>query len=225
MSQALYSCEHCKKSFVMERAFMIHRCEQMDRVELMRTAIGQSAYAYYCAWMTKGRRKAPPADTFRTSTYFRSFIKFAEFIRKVSIPNPDKYIDIMVEKQISPILWCRNECYSMYLEWNDRLSSPYDQAQITIETIMKIAEVANITPSEVFQKLEPGEIIQLVVERKLSPWILLVSKAFKDKLVTMDVNQHTTLMRLIGIDHWAFKMEENREVIADMKLLVKELGI
>ncbi len=204
---------------------MKHRCDAMERAELIKTSIGQSAYALYSVWMTKQHRKVPPIATFCTSAYFRGFIKFAEFVRKLNIPNVEKYIEIMTNKKISPWLWHRNECYSLYLEWNDKLSTPYDQAQISIDTILKMSEAAGITAAQVFEVLEPGEIIQLIIERKLSPWILLVSKTFKDKLQTMDANQHQALMRLIGIDYWAQKMEENRDVVSDMKMLVKELGI
>lgn len=225
MIKASYECHHCGKTFMMERAFMNHRCHQMERAELLHTATGQAAYSHYSTWMSKNGRKIPPADTFKTSMHFTSFVKFAEFVKSVNVPNPDKYIEIMASKSISPALWCRNECYAMYLEWNDRLSSPYEQAALSVETIMKIAEAGGCKPAEVFKIIQPGEIIQLLIERQLSPWVLLCSRSFKEKLQSMSEDEHRQLMRLIGIDFWALKLERNPEVVTDMKNIAVELGI
>jgi hypothetical protein len=197
----------------------------MERAEVIKTAIGQSAYAHYQIWMTKNRRRAPPIETFQTSVYFTPFIKFAEFARNVSLPNVEKYIELMVEKKISPTLWSRNECYSIYLEWNDRLSTPMEQAEISVDTIMKIADAGGVSPGEAFKVLHPADIMQFLIERKLSPWLLLCSKAFKSKLKEMNEGEQKEIMRLIGIDYWATKLERNPKVVEEMKLIAKELGI
>jgi hypothetical protein len=222
---APYKCHHCGKPFTLERAYMNHRCHQMDKADMLKTAVGQSAYAHYSAWMIKMRRRPPPIDTFATSSYFTQFIKFAEFCRDVGLPSPDKYVELMVDRKISPSLWTRNECYSIYLEWNDRQSTPYEQATISVDTILKIAEAAEKTPADAFKVLEPSEIVQFLIERKFTPWLLLCSKAFKEKLQVMSEDEQKQIMRLIGINYWATKLERNPEVVKEMQLIAKELGI
>lgn len=220
-----FQCHHCGKKFMLERAFMNHQCPEMEKNEMLKTVDGQAAYVHYTTWLKKQNRKAPPIETFLYSTYFRSFYNFAQFIRSVSLPNPDKYIDIMVEKKIAPLLWPRPECYSMYLQWNDNKSPPLEQVNISVDTILDLSDAANCSPSELFDAIHIRDIIQLLQERKLSPWFLLCSKKFKEKLAMASDDDNKQLMRLIGIGYWANKMAENENDVRQIKLIVSALGV
>jgi len=169
--------------------------------------------------------KVPPIETFSTSRYFNSFVKFVEWSRKLKLPSRTQFIRLMAGKKLSPMLWCRDECYSLYLEWIDRTSDPIDQAATTVETLYKIAEASEMPVTKVFSIINYMEVMQLIRQRKLSPWLLLCSSQFKTFLVGLDVSEKDELLNLIGYSYWATKFMDNPKIVEDMKIIAKELGI
>ena len=55
---------------------MKHECTGMVRSREIQTVIGQQAYCLYKFWLEKQRKSAPLIDTFCTSSFYTSFIKF-----------------------------------------------------------------------------------------------------------------------------------------------------
>lgn len=221
----LYECKHCKKPFVNERAFMKHECTPMRRSREIQTRVGQIAYGFYKIWLEKQRRKPPPIETFISSSYYTSFIKFAEYCEEQGIPDPKKYVELMTESKIAPALWRRNEAYSVYLEYIDKRADPYEQVSIAVDTILTLADGLNITPGEVFKQFTAGDMIELIHQRRLTPWILFCSKSFKDWANTLHQSERKDLMRIIGVDYWANKFEKTPDVVRNVKLIVEELGM
>lgn len=204
---------------------MKHKCPQMARAEDIRTPLGIAAYNMYSAWMSASNRKVPPIETFSTSRYFNTMVKFVEWSRKLKLPSSEQFIKLMVTRNMSPMLWCRDECYSLYLEWIDRTSDPLDQAAQTIDTLYKLADATELPIGEVFTFLNSREVMQLIRQRLLSPWLLLCSKAFKTFLTALDDTERDELLNLIGYSYWAEKFEANPKTVEQMKLLAGEMGI
>lgn len=221
----MFECKFCNKEFKSEMIFMNHRCSSMVRHEQLLSADGQGAYYYYSIWMKAFNRKVPSIEAFGTSRYFNSFLKYMEFIKRVNLAHPEKFVQLMVDKDISPMLWQRPECYSMYLEWNDYKSTPIEQADTTTDTLFKISDAANLAIGDVFEFLHTREIIQLIKERKLSPWILLCSGKFKEKLNNVSKEDYDELINLINPGYWSTKMQKDKESLELMKQIVKEIGI
>lgn len=221
----MYECKYCRRRMTNERAFMAHRCTQMERAEQQGTVVGQAAYLYYKLWFEEQRRKAPPHETFLTSAYYRSFVRFAEFVKDVNLPNPEKYIELMVEQKLAPVLWTRNEAYASYLNWSDHKAPPLEQAAETVQTIQTLAEQLQVAPADVFNLLDYGAVITLVQQRKLSPWLLLCSKRFKAWLMSRPEDEQKQFTRLIGIDYWAAKLERSPERVVELKEIAAALGI
>jgi hypothetical protein len=223
--QPLYSCKYCKKKFFTERTFIKHECTAMLRSREIQTAVGQQAYGLYKVWLEKQRRKPPPVEGFISSAYYSGFIKFAQWTRETGIPDPEKYVELMVNSKISPSLWRRSEAYQIFLEWSDRKSDPYDQMNNTIETILTLAEGLEIPPGQVFSKFTSGEIAELIHQKRLSPWLLFCSKSFKDWISKLHDGERQDLMKSIGIDYWSQRLEKAPEVVKNGRLIAEELGI
>lgn len=220
-----FECKFCAKIFVRETSFMNHKCPEMKRAEDIRTPMGIAAYGVYSLWMASANRKVPSIETFSTSRYFNTMVKFVEWSRKLKLPSVENFIKLMVTRNMSPMLWCRDECYSLYLEWIDRTSDPLDQAAVTIDTLYKISEAAETTVGGVFAFLNYREVMQLIRQRLLSPWLLLCSKEFKTFLTALGASEKDELLNLIGYSYWAEKFEANPKVVEQMKLLAAEMGI
>ena len=223
--QPLYSCKHCKKSFFNERTWMKHECTAMTRSHEIQTILGQSAYGMYKVWLEKQRRKPPAVEGFISSAYYSSFYKFAQWCRETGIPDPQKYIELMIKEKIAPALWRRNEAYQIFLEYSDRKSDPYEQVNIAIDTILTLSEGLEIKPAEVFGRLTSGEITELIQQRRLSPWLLFCSKSFKDWIATLHEGERAALMTNIGIGFWSEKLERSPDVVKNVREIATQLGI
>lgn len=220
-----FECKYCMKPFRNERHFMKHTCTQMIRAQEIQTIQGRQAYELYKIWLEKQKRKPPSIEVFCTSSYYTSFYKFAHWVRQTGIAKPEKYVELMVQGKIAPAIWRRSEAYQIYLEWNDKLSSPIDQSEITIDTITTLSEGLQCPPAEVFRHFKAGEILELVHQRRLSPWLLFCSKSFKKWVSELDPVDRQLLMRGIGIDYWTVKFERHPDTIKDLRTLAESLGI
>ena len=65
----------------------------------------------------------------------------------------------------------------------DRKAPPVKQAEITINTLFDLSHERECEVADIFDVLTPNEVIQLLRQRRLSPWILLNSTKFKQFFV------------------------------------------
>lgn len=226
MQQRNYQCEYCGKGFVHEDRFLNHKCKQLKRYEQFETPVGQAAWFYYQQWMKEQRKNVPKSKSFIQSKFFNSFIRFAEFVKKVSLPKPNLFIWLMCQKDISPTIWTNHQVYSIYLEFLDRKAEPYQMVQMTIDTLFKLAEAADCDVEQIFDVLTPSEIITLLQRRSLSPWLLLLSKKFTNFYINcVNSEQRKIIESIIKPDFWAQKFSENPNVVNDIKRYIAELNL
>lgn len=222
----MFECTFCNKKFVKEPAFLKHKCKPMERHEEMSTALGQMAYGLYGTWMRLYKRNVPRIESFMVSRYYGAFIKFAQYVKDMNLPDVESFIRLMIERDLSPHLWTNDKVYVLYLEYLDRRTTPVKQASITISTLIKIADDHQVDVGNVFDVLEPNEVLQMIRERRLSPWILLVSSKFKRMLVNRCSQEQITLFEdLVRPMYWRVKFDNNPEYVSVMKMYVKEMGI
>jgi len=221
-----FRCTFCSATFVTEDRYIKHNCKHMKRAEEMKSPIGQAAWAFYQSWMKAYHRMVPSIDSFTKSKFYQSFIRFATHVKKLNIPDPEAFIALMKEKDISPTIWTNDQVYAIYLEFLDRRASPTSQAKITINTLFKIADACECEVSEVFDMLTGNEIIILLRERRLSPWILLVSKKFKQMLIKNVTDEQRIIMEsIIRPNYWIQKFKKCPEDVETMRKYVEELDI
>lgn len=226
MKERNYECRYCKTRFVHEDRFMKHRCQQMERHELFESPIGQAAWLYYQEWMKAYRRQPPKSVGFLKSKFFKSFVRFAKFVKETGLPDPSTFILLMKERDISPTLWTNDQIYALYLEFLDRRGNPTKQAEITIDTLFNLAEDYQCDVNEVFNYVSPSEIIQLLRARRLSPWILLNSKAFMEFFVNQVNNEERLIIEsIVRPQYWATKFRKHPDDRETMKMFVKELNM
>lgn len=218
-------CDYCGRHFSGEMTFMKHFCEPKRRAQEIITPIGQAAYSYYREWMRLKKYSQPSSSAFLESKYYRAFINFAELVIKANIPTPDKYIQLMVEGDIMPVLWCRDSAYGIYIEWVDKKSSPIEQVQQTVNYLFDIAERENVSISNIFEHLGTQEVISLVRQRKLTPWFLFCSSKFGSILKKMDQQELSAFNAVINSAFWAEKFQKNKDTINDIKLIAAEVGL
>jgi hypothetical protein len=197
----------------------------MKREKELATNDGQAAWQYYHIWMMKKKRMPPIPSSFLSSKLFRTFINFTKFVKKVQLPLPKMFIDWTIKKDYPPTMWMMDEVYVQYLEFIDNERLPLEQVQTSIATFFKYSDDHEIDVSDIFDEINPNELIQLVRIRKLSPWLLLSSRKFGRFFAEMNEEQQSILETLIKPEVWAQKKDLHQEDVATIKIWVSELGI
>lgn len=226
MKEKRFLCDFCGTRFSLETRYMNHRCKQMIRQEEFITPIGQAAWIFYQKWMKAKRKVVPKSSTFLHSKFYNSFIRFAEYIKKSHLPDVDMFIWLMTDKDISPTIWTSDQVYSQYIEFMDRKATPTKQAEITINSLFDLAQQHNCDVTAVFDTVCANEIIQLIRQRRLSPWLLLNSSKFREFFVKKtSAEERIILENIIRPPYWTKKFLSSPKDIQRMKLYVSELSL
>lgn len=198
----------------------------MKREKELQTPQGQAALNYYQLWMRTEKRNPPSAAAFMTSRFYRTFMNFVEFSKRVDLPKPEKFIWLMVQKKYSPTMWATDDAYTTYLEFLDRKTSPMEQVALSIDTLLAIVDKQGIESSEVFNALSVQDIIHMLRTRRLSPWLLLRSKKFKQLYTTSTtMDQRLVIDNLIRPEYWGDKLNDHANEVASIDKIVAEMGI
>jgi hypothetical protein len=220
-----FECKYCRKKIATERVYLRHECKEMVRTKEIQTPVGRAAYGLYGHWLECQRRKAPPIETFMTSSYYTAFIKFAQYCRDLQIADSKAYVKLMVSEKLQPNLWQHPDAYRRYLEWCDKRSTPMEQTSVSVDTMLTLSEIFEVPTSDVFPKLAFGEMLELIQQRKLSPWLLFCSRKFKDWLNGHSSTDRHLMMKQIGVDYWSYKLEKHPQEVRDIKQIAEALGI
>ena len=220
-----YQCQYCEQVYQKEQAYLNHKCKEMIRNEEIQTPLGQAAWSFYQKWLRGQRKMAPGISTFLTSRYYQTFMTFARFVRKVGIPDVNTYIWLMNDMKMTPMLWCHNETYTHYIEFLDRQSDPLSRAKTTIETLFRIAEAAEIDVDEVFEIITTAELIGLLQQRRLSPWLLIKCPKFWKMVQQCSAEEKQIIESIIRPGYWRKKFSDQPEMADKMKAMAEELNL
>lgn len=194
---------------------MSHRCKERDRIEELRGAIGQAAYAHYSEWMKAKKRSIPKIETFGASQYYSTFMKFAEHALRTNIPNIKQFIKLMVSHgDITPALWCRDNVYAMYLEWYDQAYPPEVQVLESLEFLKTLIEDYDCSTAAVFKVVPVDTLVLYIKRRKISPWFLASSKVFRAHLLTCAQEDKDKLERAMNMGAMIARIQKDAGLFA-----------
>lgn len=225
--EILYTCAYCGKPFKIEKWFLRHKCKEMLREENFKSTTGQAAWGHYKYWMKLKYKSIPPdPNTFIKSKFFNSFYKFTVFSQKSHLPDIKLYIKLMVAYKIDPVNWNKDAAYRKYLDHVAYKLSPRELIKISVKTLLDEAIKADVDVSTVFDILTPSEVIQLLYQRRLFPWLLLHSKKFTEFYKTRaTTEQQINMQALINPDIWAKKFKKFPQDVKIVKEYINELGL
>jgi len=226
--ERLYECIFCHKKFKRESAFIKHRCEKMKRDESLRTVLGQSALSFYREWLKVQNKRVPDDRAFINSSSYRAFMRFAEYVKKSEMPSPTEFIKLMIKNNYQPSMWHIPEVHTIYMEHLDNAIPPVDLARITVNSLLDLSDYYRCDIGDVFNYTYPGEVIDLMKKRKLSPWILLKSKKFRaylEKVKKSHPEHFTHLGNMIRVEYWRRKFQKDPKAVETMEKIVKETNL
>jgi len=225
--EILHRCDFCGQTFTSEVRFIKHKCKDMIREEEFKSPAGQSAWNHYKSWMKlKHKSVVSSANAFKKSKYFNTFYNFTKFVKKTQMPDVKVFIDLMVRTGIDPNYWSSDAAYRKYLEYVTRKLSTKELAKITIKTLFDIADAAEVDVGDVFTILTPNEVIQLLHQRRLSPWILLNSKKFAYFYINGTTTEEKIVMEtIVNPDYWTRRFKKQPNDVEMVKQYIAELGL
>lgn len=220
-----FTCQYCSKRLLTEKALSKHFCESKKRALLLKSKMGRNAFFYYSEWRRKKGFKVVDESTFLTSKFFKSFINFIEFCNEKMIPERLGFIDLMVQKDVSPLHWCNDFYYEYYVEKFDNIYSPIKQIEISLEFLNKLREKADCELNEILFNIHPIDLMRLIAKRKISPWLLLFMQSFQKYCKHLDKEQKILMSTIVPISIWQQNFTKNKEAVDKIKKLMKTLNI
>lgn len=211
VKKAVWSCEFCSRDFVIEKAFMSHRCKERERIDILRSPVGAAAYVYYCEWLKNKKRSIQTIETFGASSMFSTFIKFATHADKTNIPNIPQFIKLMVaNNDVSPSLWCRDNVYALYLEWYDQAYPPEIQVIESLDFAKTLIEDFKCEPANLFSTIPIDTLVLYIKKKKLAPWFLVSSKTFRTFLITCDSESKDKIERSMNMGGMIARIQKDQ---------------
>jgi len=222
----MFECQYCETKFLTEEKFQKHTCRQRDRMIELDSFPGTAAFTYYVLWFKKRNLREPSKDTFVVSKYYSAFFKFVKFVREMGIPDVNLYIKLMSQESIQPSHWYNDDIYNFFINYLDNECSPNTHIKITLLTLDKLANHFDCEINEVFDHLRASDTINLVQTRNLSPWVLLLSKKFKQYLQKeVNAEESKLIENAIHINKWKLIMESKRNFIPKTREYLTQLDI
>ena len=205
---------------------MRHFCEPKRRTQELMSPLGQSAFGYYREWMRMKKFGQPGAPAFMESKYYRSFINFAQLVIDANVAKPERFIELMVAGEILPVLWCRDSAYAIYLGWLDKLANPLDLVQESISYLMDICDKDNVQLDMVFEHLGPQQVLSLIRQHRLTPWMLFCSTSFKNQILKkLDSSQLIAFNAVVNSTYWSERFKVESGTLEQVKMIVREIGL
>ena len=208
-----------------ENGFMGHHCPDQERQEEIKSPRGQAAYSYYAEWMRLKKRSVPALDRFAASKQYTPFIKFTDWVERTAIPNPLQFIKVMVDTEVQPVLWCRDNTFAMYLQWYDTMYPPTEQFLETFDTLTVLALDHGVALDKIYETLGAKEIARLVKRRKLSPWLLGLSRKFLTWLSAQPSAEKTMVGDAINLGAYAAKFQAQSVLSNELSEACKAMNV
>lgn len=223
--QGHWLCHYCAKRFTNEMVFERHACKEKARAQELASPSGQAAYQFYLTWMRVRKFKSQSIDAFAASRYYKQFIKFAKMVASAGISKPERYIELMVDGGITPDLWTREQCYTMYLDYMDTREKPIDQVVGSIQCLMDLADAEGIAYANIVNHLGPQKLLNLISQRKVSPWFLFHSVSAQELIRSLTAEEKKAYDKIIKFAAWAERLQQHASIREEIKTIVKEVGM
>lgn len=224
-SRPKWSCEYCGHGFAHEVTFMRHHCAERKRLDELRSPVGQSAYIFYSEWMKAKKRSVPPIETFATSRLYTTFVKFADYATRTNMPNTSMFVRLMVEHDVNPTLWARDQTYALYIQWVDEATPPLLQAADSLEFLYSLADKYECAPNKVWGELTISQLAQHIQRRKLSPWFVLASESFREYMYSLEPQQRRILLDAIREGPMIERIKQEKVIFGELNTLLKAEGL
>ena len=220
-----FLCQHCGASFVRKTALDAHNCEAMDRVRAMDTFSGTVAYTLYDRYCTLQGRRPLSRSAFATSPNYTAFTKFADIVKSTQI-DTDAFIKTMNHMGMLPKFWTRDDVFSYYVEQVTYKMPVHEAIAVTERTLLSMSREHDCNVADIFDHIDASDVVGLLRQGNITPWVLLNSFKFKDLFETKATEDDVTMLKsFIKNEYWRFRFINEPDNVAVAKEFVRKHGI
>ena len=218
-------CEFCGHEFKRASSRMAHLCEPGRRHKQRNepgVQIGFRSYQRYFA-ITSPSSKPKTYEEFSRSPFYLGFVRFGRYAIDIRITNVESYLDWLVKKSIKIDYWTKDANYNNWmLDFLPR-EPAVDAISRSLNEMQRVIDEngGQYAIHEFFRRANPFHICQLIMDGRLSPWVLYNCGSGKSFLGTLQRQQLGKIMRWIDPLVWKPVFESNPH---DTELIATVLG-
>lgn len=220
-------CDHCGRTFIRSSTLLKHICEQkrrwMDK-DTPSSRIGYSAWLQFYAQCQPTRKKKDHL-AFIKSPYYIAFVKFGSYCVDIKAISVQSYVEYLLKNNVQIDNWTSDRVYTKYLLEFLKQENCMDAVKRSIEHLLELANDENISLSDSFKYLNSNKLCQLIVNGKISPWILYQSKTGVEFLAKLNSDQTTLIFDYIDPERWNIKFKRDSDSVAEVKNLLKNIPL
>jgi hypothetical protein len=199
-----------------------HLCENKRRWQdrdMPGNRIGFQSWLEFYKRNTATKKKKTYQD-FTKSAYYIAFVKFGNYCVDIKCINVNRYADWLLKNNIKIDTWCSDTNYDKFLIDYLKQEDPFDAIARSIETTIEYAKNEKVKSSDYLRYGNRNRICSLVVNGKISPWMLYQSESGIEFLENLDITQQKMILAYINPEQWALKFHRNSEIVSQVKELL-----
>jgi hypothetical protein len=221
------ACKYCGKTFRKESTLSCHMCEPKRRWQQEKETgvqIGLQAYLKFYE-MTQGSAKTKSYADFVTSPYYSAFVKFGQYlvqIRAIAIP---KFIEWIIKNNKKLDQWTKEAFYDEWLHEYLRKEHPNDALERSFTEMQKWADANNKQFNNIFREGSPIKICNMILNGRISPWIIYNCDSGIDFLANLDDEQIALVFKFIEPVFWQRKLKDYLGDTEFIKSVLVQAGV
>ena len=220
-------CTYCGKEFAKERTLQVHLCEPKRRYLQRDEKWVVNAFMVFQRFyqIHQHNSKAKTYDDFVKSSYYNAFVKFGSFMVNTNPIYPERFLEFVVKSGIKLDHWCRDELYDTYIKELLKIEPADGAIQRSVKTMMDWADNNEAEWNHYFSYCNLNRATHDIKEGKISPWILLNSKAAKDMMQNMSDEQLNIIGPVLDPKYWMIRFKKLPADVELVKEVIKEGNI
>ena len=221
------TCEYCNKSFSKQSTLEVHMCEPKRRWSQKNNKVHVLAFEIFRRFyeINYNNQKPKTYTDFVQSQYYKAFVKIATFITSNTPIEIGAFIDWLCTSNIRIDSWAKQGTIDTYLKHLIR-TEPVPQAlNRTIMTMGVWAEQEDARLEDFFKYVNLNRVCQMIVNGRISPWVLLNCETGKDLITVMHDDHIKMIFEVIDPEWWKRTFKKRDEDLDFVRNTLREAGI
>ena len=205
VSQGIYKCEYCKKSFQKETTLLAHSCEKKRRwqnKDNQDVLVGFASYDLF--YRIEMQSKPKEYKDFVDGQYYTAFVKFGAYCINTKVIDQEQFTRWLIKNEVKLKDWPTDKMYLLFVQDHCKRES----VERALERFVENASTTDYF--DTFWESANGYLIADWVEMgKISPWLLISSDRAQTALEKMPAECMTRIANCIDAEYWGKKRQMN----------------
>lgn len=214
MTDTIYQCRWCSKSFTRERTLSSHMCEKKRRWMISDEPASRIAFQVWLDFMrhvSPHTKKAKAIEDFIRSPDYVGFVRFANYLIELKPVDSDQFIRWLFKMNVRLQDWQKAGTYSLYIQESSKRETAERAVERTLLSIKAWSEENEIPWQEFFDRVPAVTAMNMIAMGRISPWVLYSSSQAQAMLERMEPGQLEVVARSIDTEWWIKTTKKHQE--------------